>query len=215
MKINWLGHSCFLITSDKGTKIITDPFRADSHLSYPQVKENADIVTVSHEHLDHNFVSSIQGKPEIVKGSTTKTVKNAVIKGISVWHDDTKGMQRGANTIFCIYIDGINICHLGDLGHILTENERGEIGQVDVLLIPIGGLFTIDIEMATEICEHIKPRIVIPMHYKTDRCQWLKWSADDFVKGKRNYKKLDSSEIEFTKDSLPTETEIIMLKYAV
>lgn len=213
MKITWFGHSCFLLTSTAGLKLLMDPFKTESHLSYPQVRANADIVTVSHEHFDHNYLADISGKPEVLRGNLDKTIRGVHIKGLSAFHDDVKGKERGSNTIFCITMDDINICHLGDLGHILTAGEISLIGKVDLLLIPVGGVFTIGIDEAVKIIGAVKPRITIPMHYKTERCQFLQWSSDDFIQGKKGVRKTDSSELDINVTSMPAEPEIIVLKY--
>jgi len=214
MKIRWLGHSCFLITADNGVRIILDPFKSESHLSYPPVKESADIVTISHGHFDHNHTALIPGKFEVIKESGLKSIKDVGIKGVSAWHDDSGGRERGNNIVYCLNVDGIRMCHLGDLGHGLTIEQKREIGEVDVLFVPIGGIFTLDIAAASMVCEDLKPKIAIPMHYKTDRCAFLQYSADDFIKGKKNAKRLDSSEVEIKKESLPSELEILVLQYA-
>jgi L-ascorbate metabolism protein UlaG (beta-lactamase superfamily) len=214
MKIKWFGQSCFLLTADDGTKVLMDPFKSDSHLAYRQVSEKVDLVTVSHEHADHNYTEALPGKPEIMKGDTDKTVKGIGVRGINVMHDDEGGKKLGVNTAFCILIDGVRVCHLGDLGHRLSAAHLDAIGKVDVLLIPIGSVFTIDVEIANVICEDIKPHIAIPMHYKTDKCQFLQWSAEDFVKGKHKVRRIAGSEVEVTSNSLPAEFEVIVLKYA-
>ena len=115
MKIKWLGHASFLIISDSGLKIITDPYVTGGDLSYGQIKESADIVTVSHDHTDHNNVAAVQGSPRVVRGAAE--VKGIKFNGIPTYHDDTGGGKRGKNTIICFEIDGMRVCHLGDLGH--------------------------------------------------------------------------------------------------
>ncbi|MFA5078349.1 MAG: MBL fold metallo-hydrolase [Dehalococcoidia bacterium] len=214
MKIKWFGQSCFLLTAGDGTKLLMDPFKSDSHLTYKQVDEKVDVVTVSHEHADHNFTDALPGKPEIIKGSADRAVKGVGIKGINVAHDDAGGKKLGVNTVFCIVMDGVRVCHLGDLGHRLSAEQLKSVGTVDVLLVPVGSVFTIDVEGANTICEDIKPRIAIPMHYRTDRCQFLQWSADDFVKGKSKVSKIEGSEVEITSNNLPTEFEVVVLKYS-
>jgi len=214
MNIKWIGHSCFLITSDKGVKILTDPFKRDSSLSYPRATESVDIVTVSHGHQDHSDVDAVLGRPAVLKGAVQKTMQDVVIRTLSTFHDESKGKERGANTIFCFNVDTINICHLGDLGHQLSSAEIKTLGKVDVLLIPVGGVFTIDAEGASMVYDDIKPRVAIPMHFKTDRCQWLKTTADDFAKGKKHVKKMDSNEVEFSAGGMPDTSEILILKYS-
>ena len=213
MKIEWFGHSCFLLTSAAGMKLLMDPFKAESYLSYPPVRAAADIVTVSHEHNDHNYLVDITGKPQILRGNLDKKFNGIHIKGLSAFHDNVQGKERGTNTIFCVNMDDINICHLGDLGHVLAAGEISQIGKVDLLLIPVGGVFTIDVDQAGKIVSELKPGITIPMHYKTEKCQFLQWSSDDFIKGKKGVKKIGSSEIEIKAADIPAEPEIIIMKY--
>ena len=152
MKVKWLGHSSFLITADDGTKIITDPYTPGMMgVNYESVKDVADIVTVSHEHGDHNAVDKLPGNPQAVRGTGVKAVKGIEFKGTAAFHDPSRGGQRGANTIFCFTVDGVRVCHLGDLGHQLTDAEVAEVGPVDVLLAPVGGSFTIDAAGATQV----------------------------------------------------------------
>jgi len=214
MKVKWLGHACFLITADNGLKIITDPYIEGSGLKYSPIDESADIVTVSHDHFDHNNVSAVKGKPDVVKGSGTKTVKGIQFKGVATYHDEAKGGQRGDNVVFCFTVDGVNICHLGDLGHRLSKEEIAQIGDIDVLLIPVGGFFTIDAKVASQVCEDLKPKVIIPMHFKTPRCDFPITEVDDFLTGKSNVKKLNSSEVELKATTLPTTAEILVLQPA-
>lgn len=214
MKAKWLGHACFLITSEAGLKIIADPYIEGSGIKYSPVNESADIVTVSHDHFDHNNVSAVKGNPEVVKSSGTKTVKGVQFKGVPTYHDESKGSQRGNNIVFCFTIDGIRICHLGDLGHDLSKEEITEIGDVDVLLIPVGGFFTIDSKVATRVCESLKPKVIVPMHFKTSKLDFPISQVDDFLAGKPNVKKLNTSEVEFKASGLPATSEIVVLQPA-
>lgn len=211
MKIKWLGHSCFLVTSKEGTRILMDPFTPGQYQNYPEVKEVADILTISHGHPDHNNEAAASGNPVMVKESGSKKIKDVSIKGIDVWHDEKQGKERGGNIIFCLEIDGVRLCHAGDLGHALSNEQVKEIGSVDILLVPIDGVFTIDAGTAKKVCEALKPKLVIPMHYKTDKCDWPQWSAIDFVRDAGNVRRPDSNEIEITADTLPSVTEYIVL----
>jgi len=215
MKIKWLGHASFLITSDDGIKIITDPYVTGGDLSYGEIKESADIVTVSHEHSDHNNVATVQGNPRVVRGTVAVEVKGIAFKGIPTYHDDAGGKLRGKNTIFCFEGDGIRVCHLGDLGHQLSAQQVAELGAVDVLLIPVGGYYTIDAKVATEVCNQLKPRVVIPMHYRNDRCAFPIAGVDEFLRGKEGVSRLDTSEVELKQGQLPPDTRIIVLKPAL
>jgi L-ascorbate metabolism protein UlaG (beta-lactamase superfamily) len=215
MKLKWLGHSCFLITSETGLRIITDPYSTVGGITYSPVNEAADVVTVSHDHRDHNNVAAVPGKPEIITGIGTKTAKGIQFKGIPSHHDKSRGKERGANTIFCFTVDGIRLCHLGDLGHALSQEEIAQIGNVDVLLIPIGGSFTIDAKVAGEVVDDLKPKVIAPMHYKTPKCDFPITGVEDFLADKKNVKKLNSSEMEFKAGKLPEATEIVVLQPAL
>ena len=214
MKIKWLGHASFLITSDSGTKIITDPYKTGGPLNYGEIKETADIVTVSHDHFDHNNVATVGGNPEVVKG--TAEVKGIKFNGTATYHDEAEGSQRGNNTIFCFEVDGVRVCHLGDLGHALGDTEVAGLGKVDVLLTPVGGNYTIDAKVATEVSNKIAPKVIIPMHFQNERCPEFPVSGvDDFLQGKAGVSKPDASEVEFRPGELPASTQIVVLKPAL
>jgi L-ascorbate metabolism protein UlaG (beta-lactamase superfamily) len=218
MKIKWYGHAAFLITSDQGIKMILDPYEPGAfggQLSYGKISDQADIVLTSHDHADHNHTKSLPGSPQVVQGSGSKTIKGVSIKGIPTYHDPSKGSERGTNTIFNLLVDGIQVCHLGDLGHVLGEKELGEIGPVDILLIPVGGYFTIDANEATRVVGQVKPKVVIPMHFKTKRCGFPIAPVEDFIEGKPVLKRPGSSEVTFDKASLPQKMEILVLEHAL
>jgi L-ascorbate metabolism protein UlaG (beta-lactamase superfamily) len=215
MKVKWLAHASFLITSETGTKIITDPYNVGGGLSYGEIRESADVVTVSHEHGDHNNVAAVKGNPQVVKGAGAKEAKGIKFKGVSTYHDDAQGGQRGPNTIFCFEVDGMKVCHLGDLGHTLSDKEVAEVGKVDILLVPVGGFFTIDAKVATAVSSKLAPRVIIPMHFKTDKCAYPIATVDDFIKGKSGVTQPGASEVEFKQDKLPAATQIIVLKPAL
>ena len=215
MKVKWLGHASFMITSDTGTKIITDPYTPGGFgLDYGEIKESADIVTVSHEHGDHNNVAAVGGNPEIAK--ETAEIKGIKFNGITTYHDEAGGSQRGNNVIFCFEVDGVKICHLGDLGHQLSEQQVAEIGKVDILLVPVGGNFTIDAKVATEVCDKLAPKVIIPMHYQNERCSSFPVAGvDEFLQGKTGVSRPDTSEAEFKQGELPAATQIMVLKPAL
>ena len=215
MKVKWLGHACFLITSKDGTRVITDPYAVGGGINYSPIAESADVVVVSHGHGDHSNVSTVQGKPEVVENSGTKTAKNIQFKGIATYHDASQGQQRGPNTVFCFTIDDMKLCHLGDLGHVLSPEQVTEIGAVDILFVPVGGFFTIDAPVASQVCDQLKPKLVIPMHFKTPKCAYPIADVEDFLKGKRNVSRVGGSEVDLEQDKLPTATEIILLQPAV
>jgi len=216
MKVKWLGHAAFLITSDEGTRIVTDPYEPGTFgLDYGKIEDAADIVVVSHDHADHNYVKGVPGSPQVVKGNGSHTAKGIEFKGIPSYHDDSSGSERGENDIFCFTVNGIRLCHMGDLGHTLSEDQANEIGEVDVLLIPVAGTYTLDAAAANEVAARLKPRVIVPMHFKTDRCPTFPVTdVEPFLAGKTNVKRMNTPEVEFKKEQLPTATEIVLLEHA-
>jgi L-ascorbate metabolism protein UlaG (beta-lactamase superfamily) len=210
-----LGHATFVITSDAGIKIITDPYETSPDLTYGEITESADIVTVSHDHFDHGNAAAVKGNPEVVRRAGRTKAKGIEVKGIASYHDNAKGRLRGNNIIFCFELDGIRVCHLGDLGHLLEGKQVEEVGTVDILLIPVGGYYTIDAKAATQVCSQLKPRVIIPMHYKTEKGLPEIAGVDEFIKGKNNVTRQDSSEVEFERGKLPATSQIIVLKPAL
>jgi len=211
MKIRFLGHASFLLTSDTGVKIITDPYKPgcfDGGIQYEKITEAADIVTISHEHDDHNE-TDLAGEPSFIRDIESRQIKGIGIKGVDTFHDTDQGSERGSNVIYNMLIDGMNVVHLGDLGHDLSPQEAERIGNADVLFIPVGGYFTIDAKVADNIISLLKPKVVIPMHFKTDKCGFPIASVEDFIKGKDVQR--SDSDLELKKDTLPTDTTIYVL----
>jgi len=214
MKVKWLGHAAFLFTADDGTKILTDPYvpgAYDGAVGYGKIEEVADIVTVSHEHADHNGARDLPGKPQVLKGSGEWAIKGVKIKGVATFHDPTKGKERGTNTIFIYEVDNLRLVHLGDLGHILDEGVLTVLGRVDVLFVPVGGVFTIDAHQAAELVKMVKPRLVIPMHYKTPKLGFGIAGVEDFLKLAPGVKQVGKSEVEVKPALLPAGTETWVL----
>lgn len=211
MKIKWLGHAAFVITSDNGTRIITDPYTPQGGLSYGRINESAHIVTTTHGHFDHNNIAAVSGKPEVIRGAVDREIGGIKIRGIPAFHDTSLGRQRGGITVFSIVVDGIAVCHLGDIGHPLTKEQIGEIGKVDVLLIPVGGYYTVEPPVATQICKDLSPRVIIPMHYKTPKTDLPIAGVEDFLRGKTNIRRPGVSEVEFKQEALPETAEIVVL----
>lgn len=212
MKIKWLGHASFLITSDSGVRIITDPYEPNDKLLYGAIDESADIATVSHDHSDHGNVAAVKGAPQVVKGDAE--IKSIKFRGIATFHDSNGGKERGSNTIFCFEVDGVKVCHLGDLGHELTAEQAAQAGAVDVLLLPVGGFYTIDAAVAGRVVEQLKPRVVIPMHFKNSKCNFPIASVEEFLRGKKDISQPDASEVEFRAGEMPSTTRITVLKPA-
>jgi L-ascorbate metabolism protein UlaG (beta-lactamase superfamily) len=215
MRVKWLGHACFLITSRDGLRLITDPYAVGGGINYSPIEDTADVVFVSHGHDDHSNVSAVRGKPELARGDGIRTIKGIQFKGITTFHDEAQGRQRGLNTVFCFTIDDIRLCHLGDLGHTLDQEKVSEIGAVDMVFVPVGGFFTIDAAAASQVCDQLGPKVIIPMHFKTPKCTYPIANVEDFLKGKINVRKIDNSEADFETERLPAATEIVVLRPAM
>lgn len=165
--IEYFGQASFGIRDSEGMKIVTDPY--DPMLGYNFPKVSTKILTVSHDHFDHNNISALKSYEKLIFGETGSfTNGNIKIKGLASWHDNEMGNLRGPNTIYTYEINKIKICHLGDLGHVLSPEQVNAIGQVDVLMIPVGGYFTMGSEEVMKVIKDINPRVVIPMHYGTE-----------------------------------------------
>ncbi|MGB9694995.1 MAG: MBL fold metallo-hydrolase [Caldisericaceae bacterium] len=206
MNIRWLGHSSFYIETD-GHTIITDPYEAA--IGYPVKFPSADIVTVSHEHSDHNAVQRVGGKPIIIRESVDKVIDGIRFKGVGGAHDDDGGLKRGLITMFRIESEGISIVHLGDLGTLLSKEQIDQLLPVNILLVPVGGYFTIDAAKAHKVIESLHPNIAIPMHYKTEYLRFDIAGVEPFLKDTQ-YVKKDSLDV--TSNTLPEPTTIVLLK---
>lgn len=163
MQITWLGQSCFKIQG-KDVTVITDPYASDIGLKLPRL--NADIVTVSHDHHDHNNVDAVNGTPFVIDKPGEYEIKNVFVQGIPAYHDTSSGTERGNSIIYLFQIEELKIAHLGDLGAKLTDEQLEKLEGVDIIFIPVGGTFTIDGKQAAEVVNQLEPRIAIPMHYK-------------------------------------------------
>jgi L-ascorbate metabolism protein UlaG (beta-lactamase superfamily) len=199
----------------KNVTVVTDPFKG---IGIPDPKAAADIVLVSHGHRDHNNVKPVLGKDGQVIESFTgvKEVKGLTVKGVATFHDNSNGSRRGKNSAYIFDLDGVQFCHLGDLGHELPTSTVEDLGKIDVLFVPIGGFFTIGPETATTVCEKLNPKIIMPMHYRMPGLRarimfgFLK-TVDDFSKGKNNVERTEGPSINIDPDMLPTETKIVVL----
>ncbi len=210
MRITWHGHSCFKIVT-KNTVIVTDPFSKDIGLK--PIRCEADIVTVSHDHYDHNNTSSLRGSPFIINGPGEYEFKGVAIRGINSFHDEKEGKDRGLNTLFVMGSEGIRICHLGDLGQKELTNEQIELlGEIDILMIPVGGIYTIGSEKAIKIINQIEPRIVIPMHYKIPKLTIKLQGIDAFLKELGTEKQVVDQLMVKKKDLSKEEMEVIVMK---
>jgi len=183
MLISWLGHSCFKIQSKSGPEgitVITDPFDKSVGLKAPNCE--ADIVTVSHDHADHNNAESLRGDPFVINSAGEYDIKGVLVQGVDSYHDDKEGAERGRNIIYRIEMTDISLVHLGDLGHVLDNKQLEALVGVDILMIPVGGKYTLDGKKAVEVVSQIEPRMVIPMHYKIPGLKVDIEKEDKFVK---------------------------------
>lgn len=214
MKIKWLGHACFLIEGEQG-RLITDPY--DESIPYRPPDFSVDVVTVSHDHFDHNAVGRVKGSPAVVRGEGVHSASGIRFQGIASFHDESGGTKRGANTIFAFEIERIRMAHLGDLGETLSEEQAAALSDVEVLLIPVGGYYTIGANEAAALVNRLPGlRVVIPMHYKTDRLgdDFPIAPVENFARRVQNVKRIGSSEVTLSRESLPAHQEVWILDYA-
>ena len=215
MEITWLGHSCFQLRG-KNVTLITDPF--SPQLGYSLGKLNAPIVTISHDHTGHNYVQGVGGNPRVVRGPGEYEISDVLITGVASYHDTKRGQEHGRNTIYVIHIDELVICHLGDLGHTLQEEQLEEVADADVLLIPIGGHNTINATQAAEVISQVEPRIIIPMHYRTAAVEGTREALDPLDKFCREMG-VDMTNTQpklvVTRNNLPAETQVVILSHRV
>ena len=210
MEISWLGHSCFRIKGKQAT-VMTDPYSPT--LGYSLGKPAARIVTVSHQHPGHSYIQGVGGEPRPVTGPGEYEISGVLIIGIATFHDAEGGKKRGKNTVYLMEVDEVTICHLGDLGHVLTAEQVEEIDNVDVLLLPVGGVSTINAPMAAEMVRQLEPKVVIPMHYKTKALKWELEPVDRFLKEIGVKQVSAQPKLSFTKPSLPDNTQVFLLDY--
>lgn len=207
MRVQWLGHASFLIETD-GLKILTDPF--DKSVGYKVDFPDVDIVLVSHEHFDHNAVNNVPLYEEVLRGNIEKEFKGIKVKGISGYHDNKKGLLRGKVTMFKIQTEGISLIHLSDIGTLLTEDQLKEIGKIDIVMVPVGGKYTIGPKEAWKVITQLSPKIVIPMHYKTPVLKFDLLPLDDFIQNKPY---IEKDTLEITPASLPPSLQIVVFHY--
>ena len=218
MTIQWLGQACFKIAAKtpSGAEIIvvTDPYSNEIGLRLPKL--SADVVTVSHDHFDHNNLGEIKGNleavPFVVKEEGEYETKGVFAQSIATFHDNKEGAERGRNIMFLLHVDDVTILHAGDLGHALTDEQIEAIGDLDILLIPVGGKYTIDAKGAAEVVKQLEPRIVVPMHYK------IPGIKEDFS-GVEPFLKLFGNKFETMKklkigkkDLMGEETKVVLLE---
>jgi L-ascorbate metabolism protein UlaG (beta-lactamase superfamily) len=210
MDITWLGHSCFKLKGSH-TTVITDPYSPE--IGYSLGKTTANIVTLSHQHPGHCYAQGVGGEPRVVERPGEYEIGGVLIIGIPTFHDREGGKKRGKNTVYLLEIDEITICHLGDLGQVLNSEQVEEIDDVDVLLLPVGGVDTINAATAAEVVRQIEPKIVIPMHYQTPALKFELDPVEKFLKeiGAKQVEPL--AKLSLSKSSLPPTTQVVLLDY--
>jgi L-ascorbate metabolism protein UlaG (beta-lactamase superfamily) len=222
-KLSWLGQSCFVLETAAGTRIVMDPIPKGLGYDLPPGLK-ADAITVSHEHADHNNVGLVVGKPRVIRGLTAdkkgwtrvdEKVREVAVRSVGVYHDDKRGAERGLNTVFVFEIGGLRVAHLGDLGHVLTDEQLSAIGSVDVALVPVGGVFTIDGYQATRVVDQLRPRlIVVPMHYKTAALTIKELEpVDAFLERKANVRHAPTNTLDLTLSKARPAAEIVVLPW--
>ncbi|MPQ42347.1 MBL fold metallo-hydrolase [Clostridium tarantellae] len=209
MNIYWFGHSCFLIKTSKSKRILTDPFDLD--IGYVPFKGFVDIVTISHSHFDHNCTKYLNKDTHILNEKVFYECEFFNIKSFTSFHDELNGNKRGDNLIFKFVIDDIVLCHLGDLGHILSKKTILDLGHIDILFIPVGNYFTINLNIVKKLIDLISPKYIIPMHYKTKNFKFFLDGIDKFLLKMKSYKKTTSNMLSVDKTSLPNESTIVIL----
>jgi len=217
MRLTYYGHSSFLVETADGTRVILDPYRHGAFngtVRYAPIDEPADAVVASHTHDDHGAVDTIPGDPLVFVRPVSETVGPLQITGVEVAHDDTGGSERGGNTVVLLDDGDVRLVHLGDLGHTLDAATVQAIGRVDVLLVPVGGFYTVDHNQAAEVVEALAPRIVVPMHFKTDRADFPIAPVDAFLATQEAVERRDGPTLEVTSSTLPAERVTILLAHS-
>jgi len=206
LQIRWHGHACWEITND--ITLVTDPHDGKS-IGIPAPSVAGDIVLVSHDHYDHNSIKSVEKEDsKVVTDGRKRNISNIEISGVDSYHDEDFGAKRGSNIMYKFIVDGIKFCHLGDLGHDLDNETVEKIGEVDILFVPIGGTFTVDAKQAWNVINKIKPKIIIPMHYKIGGLSLPISGIDSFLAQAKHKVISVGNEIDIEKEDLPSEPEI-------
>lgn len=210
MEITWLGHACFRLKG-KDSAVVMDPCPRST--GYTMGRQQADIVTISHPHPDHSFTDTISGNARRIDAPGEYEIGGVLITGIRTWHDDKRGAERGRNTAFLVEVDEVRICHLGDLGHVPTQEQIEALSDIDVLLVPVGGHTTIDAATAAEIVSQLEPRLVVPMHYATEAATAALDPLDTFIKQMGATDPQPQPKLAVTRGALPTATQVVVLEY--
>ncbi len=210
MDIFWYGQALFKLKGKSATVVI-DPYLPEfTGLKLPK-DLSADIAIKTHNHQDHSNLAAVTGEKIEVAGPGEYEIKGVAITGVGTFHDKKQGEERGKNTIYNIHIEGLNIVHLGDLGHILNDQQVQSLGVADILLIPVGGVYTIDAKDASEIVSELEPKIIIPMHYKLPDLKFNLDPLDNFLKEMGAENSEPVAKLTITKEKIPEEPQVVVL----
>lgn len=209
MQITWYGHSCFLIKTSIGKRILIDPF--DSSLGYDNNFPKCDLITISNNHFDSSYINDLNLKTKVINETGIFDMNFIKVEGLNSFHDKYNGLKRGPNIIYIFSDSKYSICHLGDLGHIPSISVLEKLKNIDILLVPIGGQFTLNGSEAAKLCKLISPKYIIPMHYKTNKTSLYLDDPKNFIISMKNIKKVHSNILDTTKLSLDFETRCILL----
>lgn len=201
MKLEWIGHACFRMTAGDGTVVITDPYDDSVGIEQPELR--ADLITMSHEHHDHNCTAHIAGSPVIARGLQEAAAGSVKTWAVGSFHDDAQGAKRGPNAMRIFLIDGLKVVHMGDQGCMPDAQALDAIRDADIMLIPAGGTYTVDAEGARAIVLQARPRCVVPMHVKTRRCGYPIAPVTDFLRAMGDEKAQSVAQAELLPGSLP------------
>lgn len=214
MELRHYGHAMFGLTAN-GVAIVIDPY--NDAVGYPMPEVTADAVVITHEHADHSNAGLVGGKPRVIRGlaqegkawaTLDERVGPVRITGVATYHDDQQGIARGKNTVVIFEAEGLRLVHLGDLGHLLSDEQVRAIGRTDVLMVPVGGHYTIGPPEADAVIAQVAPRVVIPMHFKTEvNPTWPIGTLDEFIRGKAGVRRRGAS-VTLTPATLPQTQEI-------
>jgi L-ascorbate metabolism protein UlaG (beta-lactamase superfamily) len=209
MEISWLGHACFRLRAREATLVI-DPYGQEiGNLGKP----TADIVLVSHDHPGHSYVEGVAGTPKVLRAPGEYEIKNVQIVGVQTAHDGEGGRRRGSNVAWVFHAEDISVCHLGDIGSALSAQQVEDMGNVDVLLVPVGGHNTINATQANQIVTQLEPKLVIPMHYAAGgRTETPLETVEAFLREQGATGTAPQTRLTITKASLPDETQVALLE---
>jgi L-ascorbate metabolism protein UlaG (beta-lactamase superfamily) len=211
LRVRWLGHSSFLVTAGDGTRWVSDP--CDETTGYLPPPVSADFVTVSHPHFDHNAVHLVEGNPLVLDRRGEVQFGPCLVRGVLTYHDDLGGARRGANLAFVVEFGPVRVCHLGDLGHVLNRQQRAELGRVDVLMVPVGGRYTIDAAGAAATVKQLRPAVVLPMHYRTAALAFPLDAVEGFANRMRHVVWCEGSTLDMTAELLQGAPVVHVLRY--